>query len=280
MSGLGTLIAGGVQGLPGEAARIALTILAGGLLMVAVRRGLPWLTGRAVRAGIARLGTATADDRRRMSRRIATLEHFLTRTLQSLVVTATVMVVLAQLGVRVDALLASAGIAGIAIAFGSQAFVRDAISGLFILAQGPFDLGDYVRLNAVEGTVAQISLRSTTLITDDGVVHTVANGAIAQTSNYTRDAWSHVLTVSLKRTVPLALVQQAVAEVAAELAAAPELGDELVSGPTVRGITALHGASYDVEVRSVVGTALRARYPSLVLGRLVQSFERHDVELA
>jgi moderate conductance mechanosensitive channel len=270
----------GIERLPADVARLALTIAVGVVLVLAVRHGLPWVTRRVLRAGIASLETATRDSGRRFSRRIGTLESFLTRTLESLIVATTVMVVLAQLGVRVEALLASAGIAGIAIAFGAQTIVRDSISGLFILVQGPFDLGDYVRLNTVEGSVAQISLRSTTLVTDDGVVHTLSNGAVTQITNYTRDAWSHVLTLSVKRSVPLELVQRAVADVAAELATAPELGDALVSGPMVRGVSAIRGASYDVEVRSVVSAKLRSNYPTLLLGRLAPSLERHEIELA
>lgn len=265
----------GVDQLPAEVARVALTIVIGMVLLVVVRRGLGWMA-----TAVARIEVATGRDHRRISRRIGTLESFFVRALESFILVAVVTIVLAELGVRIEALLASAGIVGIAIAFGAQTIVRDSLSGLFILIQGPFDVGDYVRLNTVEGTVAQIALRSTTLTTDDGAVHTVANGAITQTTNFTRFSWSHVLTLTVTRTTPLELVQRDVDEVATELAGAPEIGDDVVSGPAVRGISAIRGASYDVEVRSVVRPGLRPRYPTLVLGLIARSCERNEVELA
>jgi moderate conductance mechanosensitive channel len=241
---------------------------------------VPRVLTRLIRPGIETLETASWDEERYVSRRARTLEHFLVRSITSLAVVAVFFVLLGVAGVHWEPLVASAGLVGVAVAFGAQTIVRDALSGVFILAQGPYNIGDYVRLNGTEGTVAQISLRSTLLVTDAGVVHTVPNGAIALITNFTPNTWRHSLTVSVKSGVLLDTVKQAVADVAAQVAAAPELGEEVIAGPQVRGITALRGGSYDVELQSVMHPSLRARWPTLLNGLLATAFERHGVTLA
>jgi len=93
------------------------------------------------------------------------------RTLASVINSVAVVVIvfvaalmaLAQLGLHLEPLLASAGIAGLAIGFGAQTLVHDVINGFFILLENQFDIGDAVRLAGVKGTVEAMSLRRTIL---------------------------------------------------------------------------------------------------------------------
>jgi moderate conductance mechanosensitive channel len=88
-------------------------------------------------------------------------------------------------------LLASAGIAGLAIGFGAQTLVKDFINGFFILLENQYDIGDSIRVAGVKGTVEAMSLRHTLLRDDDGTVHIVPNSQISIVSNATRD-WSQL----------------------------------------------------------------------------------------
>src|SRR5690242_19223611 len=97
--------------------------------------------------------------------------------------------ILSLLGLNLGPMLASAGIAGLAIGFGAQTMVHDFINGFFILFENQYDLGDMVRIAGVKGTVEKMSLRQTVLRDEDGTVHIVPNSAIQIVSNTTRD-WS------------------------------------------------------------------------------------------
>src|SRR6185503_7035467 len=99
--------------------------------------------------------------------------------------------VLFLLGLNLGPMLASAGIAGLAIGFGAQTLVHDFINGFFILLENQYDLGDVVRIAGVKGTVERMSLRNTVLRDEDGTVHIVPNSSIQIVSNATRD-WSQL----------------------------------------------------------------------------------------
>ncbi len=96
------------------------------------------------------------------------------------------MMVLYTLGINVTPLLASAGVAGLAISLGAQVLFRDIISGIIILFEGQYVIGDTIRVGAVEGVVERITLRSTHLRDAEGHLHIVPNGDIRIVSNLTK----------------------------------------------------------------------------------------------
>jgi small-conductance mechanosensitive channel len=94
---------------------------------------------------------------------------------------------LAAAGVSVGPMLAAAGVGGIAIGFGAQTFVRDVISGLFVIAEGQYDVGDVIEVAGVSGLVEQITVRATVLRDLDGRRHVVPNGEIRVSTNHTKE---------------------------------------------------------------------------------------------
>src|ERR1051326_2631838 len=93
--------------------------------------------------------------------------------------------------INIGPLLASAGIAGLAIGFGAQTLVKDVINGFFILMENQYDIGDMIRVSGVKGTVETMTLRRTVLRDQDGAVHIIPNSEIKIVSNLTRD-WAQV----------------------------------------------------------------------------------------
>ena len=83
-------------------------------------------------------------------------------------------------------LLSFASVLGLAIGFGAQRLVRDVITGLFILGEGQFDVGDHVTIGAVTGVVESMELRVTRIRDDQGRIYVVANGDITQVFNASR----------------------------------------------------------------------------------------------
>jgi small-conductance mechanosensitive channel len=103
-----------------------------------------------------------------------------------------IFMVLGALGVNLGPLLAGAGVIGLAISFGAQSLVKDVISGLFILTENQFGVGDVIRIEGVSGAVERMTLRVVVLRDTHGVVHIVPNGEIKKVSNLTR-TWSRVV---------------------------------------------------------------------------------------
>ena len=170
------------------------------------------------------------------AQQIQTLASVLTSVGVFVIVFVAALMVLPLLGLNLGPLLASAGIAGLAIGFGAQTLVHDFINGFFILLENQYDIGDNIRIAGVKGTVEDMSLRRTVLRDDDGTVHIVPNSEIKLVSNATRD-WSQLtLRVAVAYSEPsdriIALLQQVSDEVRHD----PAFADDIVSDIEVPGI--------------------------------------------
>ena len=147
--------------------------------------------------------------------------------------------------INIEPLLASAGIAGLAIGFGAQTMVKDVINGFFILVENQYDIGDTVRIAGVSGAVEEISLRRTTLRDGDGTLHIVPNSAIQIVSNTTRD-WSQVtLHVAADYGENSDRVVELLQETAKAFYEDPEFKSDVVAEPQVPGIERVRGNEVD-----------------------------------
>ncbi len=155
--------------------------------------------------------------------------------------------VLPLFDVDIKPLLASAGIAGLAIGFGAQTLVKDVINGFLILMENQFEVGDVIiiRPSGVTGAVEEISMRRTTLRDGDGTLHVVPNSAIQVVSNMTRD-WSQVvLHVTADYSEDSDRVVQVLRDAAKEFYNDPAFRDNIVSEPEVPGIERVTGQEVD-----------------------------------
>src|SRR5260221_14372865 len=147
--------------------------------------------------------------------------------------------------INIEPLLASAGIAGLAIGFGAQTLVKDVINGFFILIEDQFEVGDTIRAAGVTGAVEEITMRRTTLRDADGTLHIVPNGSIQIVSNMTRD-WSQVtLHVAADYSENSDRVVELLVEVAKDFYNDPAFKDDLVAEPQVPGIERVRGNEVD-----------------------------------
>jgi moderate conductance mechanosensitive channel len=162
-----------------------------------------------------------------------------------IIVLVALMQALLAVGINVAPLLASAGIAGLAIGFGAQTLVKDVINGFFILAENQFEIGDQIRAAGVQGTVEEITMRRTILRDVDGTVHTVPNGSMQIVSNMTRD-WTQVtLHVAVDYSEDSDRVIKVLREVADEVYNDPEFRPDVVAEPEVPGIERVAGQEVD-----------------------------------
>jgi len=117
---------------------------------------------------------------------VRTLVSVVTNIGISVILFVAALEILPMLGLNVGPLLASAGVAGLAIGFGAQTLVHDFINGFFILLDKQYEIGDNIQIAGVTGAVEEMTLRYTSLRGNDGTLHYVPNSQITIVSNTTR----------------------------------------------------------------------------------------------
>lgn len=144
--------------------------------------------------------------------------------------------ILSLLGLNLGPMLASAGIAGLAIGFGAQTLVHDFINGFFILLENQYDIGDMVRIAGVKGTVEKMSLRMTVLRDEDGTLHLVPNSAVQIVSNTTRD-WAQIaLRIAVAYSEPSDKIIALLQDIGEQVRHDPAFASDIVSDIHVPGI--------------------------------------------
>ena len=142
-----------------------------------------------------------------------------------------VMLVLSELGIDLAPLLASAGIAGLAIGFGAQNLVKDFIAGMFMLLEDQYGVGDNVDLGQASGTVEAVGLRITTIRDVQGIVWYIRNGEIARVGNKSQ-GWARALVdLPLPLDVDVAAARELALEVARGYADEPAYRDKVLEPP-------------------------------------------------
>lgn len=142
-----------------------------------------------------------------------------------------VIMIVSEFGINIGPLLAGAGIVGLAFGFGGQYLIRDMISGLFIILENHYRVGDVVCLDDTCGLVEDITLRMTTLRDLDGTVHHVPNGEIKRVSNLSKYFSRVNLNVGIAYDSDLEKVIEVVNRVGKELAEDPEWKDYIKKPP-------------------------------------------------
>ncbi|KGX89240.1 mechanosensitive ion channel protein MscS [Pontibacillus marinus BH030004 = DSM 16465] len=179
-------------------------------------------------------------------RRETTLIKLLENTLTYTVYFAAVIMMLETINIQVGALLAGAGIAGLAIGFGAQNLVKDIITGFFIIFEDQFSVGDYIKTANFEGFVEEIGLRTTKIKSWTGLLHIIPNGSINEVTNYSIHNSVAIVDISVAYEGDIATAEQTIEELLKEL---PERYEELVGVPELLGVQNL--GSSDVVLRVV-----------------------------
>jgi len=183
-------------------------------------------------------------------------------------------------GLELGPLLASAGVAGLAIGFGAQTLVHDFINGFYILLENQYDLGDIIRVAGVKGVVEDMSLRRTVLRDDDGTVHIVPNSEIKLVSNLTRDWSQFTLRVTTAYSEPSDRVIALLKQVGEEVRHDPAFADDLVSDIQVPGIERVGNG--EVEYLVLVKTRPNKQYgvSRELRQRIKQRFHENNIQPA
>lgn len=164
-------------------------------------------------------------------KRRETISQILSGALHILVWPIALIMIVSQLGIDIAPLLAGAGIVGLAVGFGAQNLVKDVISGLFIIIENQYRVGDVVQLGETAGIVERINLRVTTLRDLDGIVHTIPNGTIDQTSNFTKEHSGVNLNVRVGYDADVNKVIDVLNKVGSDMAKEEEWAEKIIETP-------------------------------------------------
>ncbi|HEY7099590.1 MAG TPA: mechanosensitive ion channel family protein [Terriglobales bacterium] len=185
---------------------------------------------------------------------------------------------LAILGFNLGPLLASAGIAGLAIGFGAQTLVKDFINGFFVLLDDQYNIGDKVQIAGLKGTVEDMTLRRTVLRDDDGTLHIIPNSQVVTVSNMTRDWAQLTLKVTVAYSEPTEKIVKILQELGDGMRHDPEFQNDIVADVQVPGIDRVGNG--EAEYLMLVKTRPNQQYgvSRELRRRIKESFEKNDVK--
>jgi moderate conductance mechanosensitive channel len=155
---------------------------------------------------------------------------------------------LSEIGVNIAPIIASAGIIGIALGFGAQSLVRDFLSGIFMIFEDQYGVGDVVDVGEATGTIEAVTLRVTRLRDLSGTVWYVPNGEILRVGNMSQNWARAVVDVSVGYAEDLARVKRVLAEVAHDLWEDEDFSEAIIEEPEVTGVETFTADAVSIRV--------------------------------
>jgi small-conductance mechanosensitive channel len=204
---------------------------------------------------------ATAADATRgpeRGQRINTLWTVARTVLVVVLVLAGAFTLLSVWNISVAPLLAISSVAGVAIGFGAQNFIKDVIAGFLIVAEDQFAIGDVVRISGVAGVVEAVRLRTTVLRDLDGNVHHVPNGSIEVASNLTQDYSQVVLDIGVAYKENVDQVITVIEDEINTFVADPQWSSMVIDDPQILGVDQL--GEWSVTIRAVLKVLADSRW--------------------
>ncbi|HEU5036417.1 MAG TPA: mechanosensitive ion channel family protein [Nocardioides sp.] len=194
---------------------------------------------------------ATARDLASQTRRVQrakTMGDLLKSVITGLLIAVIGTMILSEIGVNIAPIIASAGILGLALGFGAQSLVKDFLSGVFMIFEDQYGVGDVVDVGEATGTIEAVSLRVTRLRDLNGTVWYVPNGTIMRVGNMSQN-WSRaVVDISVAYHEDLVRAQRVLREVAHDLWEDEDFSALIIEEPEVTGVEALGPDSITLRV--------------------------------
>jgi small-conductance mechanosensitive channel len=220
------------------------------------------------------------DEGKVAASRLRTLMPLLRAMAGSVIVVVGGLLVLSELGINITPLIAGASVFGLAISFGSQALVRDIVSGIFFLAEDSFRIGEYVDCSKVKGTVEGFSVRSLKLRHQNGQLHIVPFGQVAHITNFSRD-WTVVkFNLAFAHGTDVELLRKTVKKLGTDMMEEPTFKPILMQPLKMQGVVDIKDNAVIVRFKFMA----RPKNPSLVqrmaIRRMYESFPALGIHFA
>jgi small conductance mechanosensitive channel len=209
-------------------------------------------------------------------RRENTLAKLLENILTYVVYFIAIVMVLEAMTINVGALLAGAGIVGLAVGFGAQSLVKDIITGFFIIFEDQFSVGDHIRVASFEGTVEEIGLRTTKIKNWTGELHILPNGSITEVTNFSIHNSMAVVDISISYETDIPEAERIVQELLNEVA---DKYEEIVTPPELLGIQNLAASEVILRVVCEVQPMSHFKISRLLRKDIKLRLDEHGIEI-
>ena len=256
------------------------------LLFRIIRRVTDQAVRRAAqdRPGVARNAEHTAEltqalMSQRREQRAESIGQLLRSTTTVVVFSVALLAVLTEMGLNIGPLLASAGVVGVALGFGAQTLVKDFLSGIFLVTEDQFGVGDIVDLGPATGTVEEVGLRITRIRDSSGIVWYVRNGEILRVGNRSQGWTLAVVDLAVAYDEDLDKVRRLVEQVGADMDGDPAYDAILFGTPTFVGVERVSGDAVYVRVTARAAPDQRATAARAIVERIKLTFDRAGVRV-
>jgi small-conductance mechanosensitive channel len=260
-------------GLGERIAGAALMVLIAVILAVVIWEG----TNNWVDRQIASM--SASGDYARLAR-LRTLLPLLRSSLLAVIVVVVGFTTLSQLGVNIAPLLAGAGIIGVALGFGSQKLVQDVITGIFLLLENTMQVGDWVTVSGLSGSVENLSVRTIRLRAGDGSVHVIPFSSVTTVTNTNRGIGNAAVSVTVAAAEDTDRVGETLKEIGAKLRADPDFRDQILDDFALWGVDKVDGATATVLGQMPCKDTGRWGVQREFIRRIKKRFEELGIEIA
>jgi small conductance mechanosensitive channel len=268
-----------------HAAHIVGIIVVAAIANLVVRRAISSLSGRMQRAAVevrsrAPSNLMRAEASKRAAARAEALSSVLRSVASIVIYTTALFMILSELGISLAPLIAGASVVSIAVGIGAQSLVRDVLTGIFVMIEDQYGVGDAVDLGVASGTVERISLRTTRVRDVAGTVWHVPNGAVVRVGNKSQNWARAVLDVVITSDSDVRRAREILVRVASDLAADESWSSRISGTPDDQGVQAL--TSDGITLRLVLDTEPASQWSverELRL-RVIEAFGQGGVRLA
>ncbi|MDO4780988.1 MAG: mechanosensitive ion channel family protein [Candidatus Saccharibacteria bacterium] len=177
-------------------------------------------------------------------------------------------------------LFASAGIIGVALGFGAQSLVKDFLSGIFIIAENQYRVGDIVDIMGAAGKVERVGTRSTVIRDSDGNVHYIPNGTIQHVINKTMGFSVSRFMLQLDPATDIAAATEIINQTGQALASEDKWRRKIIEAPRFVSVGDITGRAVEIIVSGKTMPSDQWAVTSEMRRRLLEAFEAHQIELA
>jgi len=189
------------------------------------------------------------------------------------------LIILRQVGVEITPIIASAGIAGVAVGFGAQNLVRDVITGFFIILENQIRVGDVAIINGTGGLVEHINFRTTVLRDLSGTVHIFPNGTITTLSNMTNEWSAYVFEIGVAYKENTDTVVEVMREVGKSMQADEKFGALMLAEPEIFGVDKLGDSAVVIKGRIKTRPIRQWDVGREYLRRIKLAFDEKGIEI-
>jgi small conductance mechanosensitive channel len=208
-----------------------------------------------------------------------TLIRIFNGAVRIVIIILAIMMILQETGLKIGPLIAGAGIAGLALGFGGQYLIRDIISGMFIILENQYRIGDIININDTGGLVEDISLRKTTLRDIDGIVHHIPHGEIKIVSNLSKNFARVNLDIGVSYSADLDHVIRVINKTGEELAKDPAFKDSIISPPQFLRVNDFADSSVVLKILGDTKPLKQWEVTGELRKRLKIAFDREGIEI-